>query len=424
MGRSLVIKTGVALTAMALAVGCSKSSTDASVAAPKTLYVASGLCYSGSGITTYTQTTASRVVSKWSTASGLSTGTFTDLNVASNVSVNTVPQSLIDRGDSILMLTENSVTTGDRKIFKIMKNNPGIYITYANDPAAFTPAATNITRSMALDSDGGLIFSKSVAAEKVTSIGARVAKGGVNPWINPAAATGTCFSAVATFISSVGILTPFTNANQGKLVYLHAGATAAVNNIGIVQRSGLTSATAADCAGSTPAGGLSTVAHTNAPNVLGPLTFAATGASPTSMVYIPTPAPAVTSGKLLVTYSSSINTQFDNNTNFNYGVVMWDVTETSDTAATVNNPVILWRDESVVWAPSAITYDASTSSVYVAVGGAISNMNQTTNNYGYNVEKFTLDMVAPSLTRVSINNQPFISGNSQTKCISNLAIGN
>lgn len=421
MGRNLIYGF-IALTTLSVMTGCQKSSGTAAVTAPKTIYVASGLCYSGSGITTYTATSASRAVTKWATDSAVFNGVFTDLNLGSNVSVNTVPQDLIDKGDHVLMLTENAVTTGDRKIFKIDKANPGTYITYANDPSAFTAAAGHITRSMAQDVDGTMHFSKSLFSERLNSLGVRLTKAGVNPWVNATAATGNCFTAAASLISQVGLLAPFTNMNQGKLVYLHAGATAAVNRIGIIQRTGLTSGTAADCVISNPAGGLSADAHTNGPGLAGPVIFAATGTSPTAMVYIPTPAPAVTTGKLLVSYSGSTATAFDNNTNFNYGIVMWDITETSDTAATLNNPIIIWRDESVVFAPSAMAYDASTSSLYVAVGGSPGVMNQATQNFGYNIEKFTFDMTAQTLVRVPINNKPFIIGNAYTKCISSMII--
>jgi len=49
-------------------------------------------------------------------------------------------------------------------------------------------------------------------------------------------------------------------------------------------------------------------------------------------------------------------------------------------------------------------------------------INQTTQNFGYNIEKFTLDINTPLMTRVSNNNQPFIIGNANTKCISNMII--
>ncbi len=419
MGRTFA-KTLATLTVVTVAFGCSKKADSLSVATQKTLYVASGACYSGSGIITYTGPQSSRAVTKWSTETGINTGIFTDLNVGNNVSVDTVPQSLIDKGDHILLLTENATNFSDRKIFKVNKANPSTYVVYANDPTAFTVAPTHVTRSMAQDVDGTMIFSKSLFAERLNTLGVRIAKGGANAWISPTAATGNCFAAVGAQIQNVTVMAPFTNMNQGKVLYIHAGNTAAANRIGAVQRTGLTAGTAADCAGSNPAGGASAVAHVNAANLTGPVIFPATGASLTSMVYIPTPAPASTTGKLLVSYSGSTNTAFDNNTTFSYGIVMWDITETSDTVVTVTNPVILWRDESVVWAPSAMAYDATTSSLYVAVGGSPGLVNQTAQAFGYNIEKFTLDIATPLLTRVSPSNQPFITGNAYTKCISHM----
>jgi hypothetical protein len=424
MGRKSVNGLLGLVTLTLLAASCQSSSEDTpSVATtPKKLYVASGVCYSGAGITTYTAATASRAITTYSLTDGSSQGVFTDLNIGQNVSVNTVPQDMIDKGDHILLLTENATTTSDRRIFKIYKNNPEVYITYANDPSAFTNTATHITRSFSQDADGSIIFSKSLMAERVSTLGVRMTKGGANPWVNPLAATGTCFTAAGLLMTKVEVMQPFTGMNQGKIIYLHSGATAVLNRIGVVQRTGLTSTTAADCAGASPAGGASTVAHTNAPNLIGPVTFLGTGTSQTGMVYIPTPAPATTTGKLIVANSASVATAFDNSANFNYGIVMWDITETSDTAVTITNPVILWRDESVVWAPSALAYDAENSELYVASGASPGLVNQTTQNYGYNIEKFTLDIATPQMTRVSNNNLPFIPGNAYTKCISNMMI--
>ena len=429
MERKLTKKLGLTLTGLALILtACPKSSeVETTTTAPKKIYLSSGSCYSGSGITTYAAGTASRAVTKWSSVNGAFDEVFTDLNVASSVSVGAVPQALVDKGDHVLMLTENATAFGDRKIWKIFKNDPGTYISYANDPTAFTNTPTHITRSMSQDVDGSIVFSKSLMAERVNSVGARITKGGANPWVNPLATTGACFNGAGAQIQKVHTIAPFTGTNQGKTIYIHAGATAIANRIGAVQRTGLTSATAADCAGSNPLGGISTVAHANATGLSGPIIFSATGPSLTSFVYIPTPAPATTTGKMLVTYSGSVNTAFDNNTNFNYGIVMWDVTEVSDsgagTAITFTNPLIVWRDESIVWAPSAIAYDSTDNSVYVAVGADIGVVNQTTRNYGYNIEKFTLNMSTPSLTRVSTNNAPFIIGNTYTKCITDITLG-
>ncbi|MBC7741053.1 MAG: hypothetical protein H7061_02570 [Bdellovibrionaceae bacterium] len=402
--------------------GCKKSTEEASLVPAKTLYVASGTCFSGNGITTFAGTASSRAVTKWNGNSGRFSDVLTDMNFSNTVSAATTPQAMIDLGSSILLLTENAATMSDRKIFKIDKSNPTNYQFYASDATAFTPIAAHITRSMALDADGGMLFSKSIAAERLNTIGVRVVKGGTNPWINPALATGNCFTAAATQIQQIAMMTPFTSTTQGKMIYIHTGVTAAVNRIGIIQRTGLTSGTAADCAGTNPAGGTTAVAHTNAPGLIGPVGLAATGASPTSMVYIPTPSSAPAVGKLIVSYSGSTTAATDNATNFNYGIVMWTVNETSDTVATLTSPIILYRDESIVWAPSAMAYDATTNSLYVAVGGSPGYINLTTLSNGYNIEKFTLDLTTPLLTRVAPNNQPFIIGNAYTKCISHMII--
>ena len=422
MGRNWIKYTTLTTLGALAFSSCQKKAEDAaSTSTPKTLYVASGQCYSGSGLTTYTAAQSSRAVTKWNTSNGASLGVFTDLNVGNNVSVGTVPQAMIDKGSYVLLLTENATTTGDRKVFKVDKTDTSTYTVYANDPTAFTNTPTHITRSMSLDADGSMHFSKSLFTERLNTLGVRITKAGANPWVNPLAATGNCFGAAAAQIQQIAHMAPFTNTNQGKLLYIHAGATATANRIGAIQRTGLTSATAADCAGAT-AGGVSLIAHTNAPNLSGPVIFSATGPSLTSMVYIPTPAPATTTGKILVTYSGSVATAFDNNTNFNYGVVMWDITESSDTAVTINNPVILWRDESILWGASAMAYDSTDGSLYVAVGASPGLVNLTTQNFGYNIEKFTLDIATPKMTRVAPNNQPFIVGNAYTKCISHMMI--
>ncbi len=206
MGRTMTKKLSITLTGLSLILtACPKAADEeTSTATPKKLYISSGACYSGSGITGYSATTASRTVTKWNTTNGSFDEVFTDLNVASSVSVGAVPQALIDKGDHVLMLTDNSVAigAGDRKIWKIFKNDPGTYISYANDPTAFTAAATHITRSMSEDTDGSIIFSKSLMAEKVNSIGARIAKAG-NPWINPLATTGACFNGAGALIRKV-----------------------------------------------------------------------------------------------------------------------------------------------------------------------------------------------------------------------------
>ena len=65
-----------------------------------------------------------------------------------------------------------------------------------------------------------------------------------------------------------------------------------------------------------------------------------------------------------------------------------------------------------------------TKSLYVATGGEPGAADMSTNNVGYNIEKFTLDTATPLLTRVHVANNPFIKGAANTKCISGLMLGN
>jgi hypothetical protein len=335
---------------------------------------------------------------------------------------NTMPASIMNTSDSILLLTENATSQGDRKIYRIPKSSPSTYVALASDQDAFLNAATSITRDFVVEPTGSVIFSRSIAAEKINAANVRVVKGGANAWVNPAAITGTCFPAIPTYINGVELMSPFSSGVDGKILMSHTGATAATNRLLAVQRTGLTSALGTDCAGVTT-GGLSTVVHANATGLAGPVSFNAAGANPVAMVYVRTPAPATTAGKLIVAYSTPINSLFDNTISFNTGIVIWDVNEASDTAVTFVNPIIVYRDPQVVWAPSALAYDASTSSLYVSVGGSPGAINQTTANNPYNVEKFTIDLTgATPLQRVTVNNKSYFLGNSATKCISALAI--
>lgn len=407
-------------------VGCSQNSSDEASVAGKKLWVTSGSCFSGSGITTYAQTATGNAIVSYDAISGSYNGITLKMDEITPIDVNTTPVDIVNRTDDLLVLTENASQQINRRVIKVPKIAPTTFTSFINDGDAFSAAATSILKAMVYEpTDGSIQFSKTLTAEKVTAGNVRVVKGGANAWINPAAITGTCFPAVpaAPGIVDIGLISPFTLGVDGKTIMLHAGTTAAANRLLAVQRTGLTSTTGADCAGVT-AGGLSTVVHTNGPGLVGPVAFNAAGASPTAMVIIP--GASATTYKMIVAYSTPIATLFDNNTSFNTGLVAWDVTEGSDTAVTFTNPVIIYRNTSIVWAPSALAYDASTSSLYVAVGGAPGVINQTSSNYGYNIEKFTVDLaaVAPAtvLTRVHKDFKPFMTGNERTRCISGMSV--
>ncbi|MFZ3231278.1 MAG: hypothetical protein WA160_13805, partial [Pseudobdellovibrio sp.] len=199
----------------------------------------------------------------------------------------------------------------------------------------------------------------------------------------------------------------------------HQGATAISNRLGVISSDGYS--IAANCVTGYQ---ISSVTHTYAPNITGPtIAFAATGVSPTAMVYIPTISGTPNVGKLIVAYSSTISTEINNNTNLNFAIVMWTVTDTNSTTTTLTAPVVLYRDFSNVFGISAMAYDAESGSLYVAAASQPGVANQTTAGYGYKIEKFNLDLTTPALTIVRNNNLPFVDRSSTTKCITSMVIG-
>lgn len=418
MGRKY-LKIVSSLAILAITNGCSQSSeeeTPASIvaAAGKSLYIASGQCNSGLGITTYTGLTSSRLLSKVD----LSTGALSYLLDLSspyqggNLAPETSPQALVDDGDNILMLTENAVNTGDRKVFSIPKSSPFNMSVYANDVNALTSTAGHITRSLVKDADGSLLFSKSVSIEKLGTNTLRIPMGAAS-WIN--APAGNCATST-TLMSTMVTLPPFSPATSGKILFAHNAAVTANNRIAIVSQDGYS--VAGNCIAGVQVTG---VAHSYATNITGPaITFPAVqGVNVTAMVYIPT---GTGTGKLITAYSAAINTELNNNTNQNYAIVMWDITESSTTAATITNPVILYRDFSIIFGVSAMAYDASTGHLYVASASQPGVAIQTTAGYGYKVEKFLLDITTPTLTLVQVDNKPFLNRSSATKCISSMIV--
>lgn len=408
-----------ATTTLSLILSCQKAAEEtlpsvAPVVASRNLYVASGFCYSGTGITSYSGANSSRMISKVDLTSGVLTP-FLDLSSTyqgGDLAPETSPQSIIDNGTSLLMLTENAVNMGDRKIFSIPKSSTYNMSVLTGDALALTQTAAHITRTLVKDADSTLLFSKSIAVERIGNNTLRIPMG-ANPWIN--APAGSCATSI-TLISSLVVLPPYTGTTNGKVIFAHAGNTAALNRLAIVSQDGY--AIAGNCIN-----GYQTnlQVHTYAPNVTGPaIAFVGTGSTITAMTYIST---GTGTGKLITAYSASVATELNNNTNLNYAIVMWDVTESSSSAATITNPVVLYKEFSDIFAISAMTYDSVDNSLYVATASQPGVANQTTSGYGYKVEKFTLNVTTPSLTLVRVNNKPFLDRSSSTKCISSLAVG-
>ena len=348
--------------------GCAKND-DTAVSSESSLYFATGQCNSGSGITTLSSTLSSRMVAKIGLTSKEQKVVF-DLAAEYQggfFAPETGAQSIVNNGSSILMLTENATNMGDRKIFSIPKSTPYNTVIFASDVLALTQTASNITRSMVTNPDGTLLFSKSIAIEKIGTNTLRIPSG-ANPYVS--APAGTCATST-TMMSAMVVLPNFTGTSTGKIIYAHQGTTTAINRLGIINRDGYS--VAADC------------------------------------------------------YNGYQVSNLNNNTTFNYGIVMYDVTETSATAATISSTgTILYRDFSTAFGISAMAYDSTNKHLYVATASQPGVANQTTAAYGYKVEKFALDLTAttvPKLTLVRVNNKPFMDRSSFTKCITSMFVG-
>ncbi len=422
MGLNYKNKITTMLVGLTLAFcGCEKklAEEESLAALSKKLYIATGQCNSGPGITSFSAQNSSRRISRLNLASK-SLSTFLDLTepyVGGSFAINTGVQSLVDDGPNILMLTENAVEMADRKIYSIPKNSPFNTQIYSEDPLAFTLTATHVTRDLAKDADGSLLFSKSIGIEKIGTNTLRSPQG-ANPWVNaPAAPCATS----TTLMSSIKVLPPFTGSTAGKIVYTHAGGTTALNRLGIINSEGYL--VAGNCIAGVQ---ISSIAHTYATNVTGPspIVFnAVAGAAPTASVFIKTAEGPGVIGKLIVAYSAAVATEVSNNANLNYALVAWDVSETSLTAATLTAPVVLSRQLDAVFGISALAYDAETSSLYVATASQTGVMNQTTAGYGYKIEKFNYDLTTNVATLVREDDKPFLERTFGTKCITSMLIG-
>lgn len=426
MGRKLIVLAMAAIGLTLSTFSCSKGGDDANTGGERYLYVATGQCNSGQGITTLSSTLSSRMVAKFGLSTTKTGSIVFDLAGSYQggfFEPETGAQALVDNNDKLLLLTENAVSPSlGRLIFQIPKNSPFNTTTYASDSNAFTQVAGHITRSMAMNSNSTLLFSKSVSVEKIGTNTLRIPKPGPAAFVdNPGAAC----AGSNTFVSAVAVMPPFTGEETGKIIYAHQGATAASNRLGIISQNGY--AVVGDCLSSRQ---ISTVVHANDTGLSGAIVApnAVAGSSPTAMVYIPTPAGPNT-GKLLVAYSAAVNTDMDNSANLTYAIVMYDIDEASAAAATISaNATILYRSSDNIFGISAMAFDSSDNSLYVATASQPGTANQATQAYGYKIEKFTFNLAnlgsSPILTLVRENNQPFIDRSSLTKCITSMTVGN
>jgi hypothetical protein len=338
--------------------------TSASTASARYLYVASGTCYSGTGNTTFTATSASNIIYRVSLTNGSTLETVADYNLSSET-VGSTPVSILDYdANYFYALVENGTSTGARRIEKIAKTGSFNKTTYYQNSTALS----GILKSFFLGSDGTFLISKSTAIEKINTTPNRMTIGAATPWVS--APAGTCGTS-ATLISSI-----FATAS-GKIIFAHANATQ--NRFASIKSTGYS--VAGDC-----------IAGQAAPNA---------SSFPTATVYLPDV------GQVLVAYAGNAVTA-DLNSVYSYNL--------SDSTGVISGATKSYEDVNILYGISAMAVDTSTGYIYIATANGTS-----TTVGGYNIEKFSYDSTSKALTR--IGTVPFSPHTYKSKCISSMFVG-
>lgn len=357
---------------IASAIGCAKKSLldELPSASAKTLYVSSGLCYSGNGITTFTATTASNLIYTVNMNTGAPGEIIADYNQAA-ATAGSSPVSLHSKDNKSIYAVVENTTAGARRIESITRGNSTPAYYYSN-----ATAFSGILRKSAFDTTSGtFLVNKSTALERINSTPTRDLAG-ANPWVsNPA---GNC-ATTNTLITDVEVLP------NGKILYGHASATAANRKLVLVASTGYR--TAADC--------LNTAAVT-VPSYI------------TDIEYLPG------SGQVLV-LMADVTTNNNMNSVYVYDIDPVANTITNGQSLLENNSAAGSKNAPYLYGASAMEFDASSNTLYIAMANAIG---ATVANY--NIEKFTYDPVAKTLTRVG--SSPWSQGWVGSKCISSMLV--
>lgn len=359
---------------LALSVGmlfnCAKKPDEAVQATSvRYLYVASGVCYSGSN-TTFSNATSSNVIYRLNLSTGSLDTTIADYySTPSNPGDS--PSSIADGdGNYLFALIENSTTPSLRRIEKIEKKYHGSRSIFSNNAAAFNSTVRNFVRLQ----NGDFAISKSTAIEYFTSSNVRIG----TPYIS--ATLGAC-------ATSTTLISKILSLPSGKFVFLHAGASQ--NRIGIFAATG----------------GNTCLSAQAAPTA---------NAFPTAAFY------DAANSKLVVAYAGN-STATDLNSIYVYTV--------DESSGTISSPEKIY-DASLypasyaylLYGISEMTYDPATGSVYIATATSTA---ATVANYA--IEKFTYNASQVGVDNTKVltrsGSAPFLQYGNDTKCISKMFIG-
>jgi hypothetical protein len=416
MRRNLILSAILGIAFAAIGFSCSRSSSDDGAVASKKLYIATGICYSGTGFTAPSIGDVGQLVSRLDIDSRQYQVIHDYANLA-NEPTESYANGITDGGDGyIYVAVENATSTGNRKIDKILKTTFGDRTVWQPNNAVL--AGGGILKGISRMSDKGVIFGTTASVERYdatptrvttgtalapTSWGAALANDGVN---RDCSANNTNITDIVALPSAV------TGDAVGKYIYAHSAV--GQMDVGVVSKQGGNSA--GTCLANAPGGATLTKSATAIAAYDNTLSAAA---APTSIVYVPTGSGT---GKLLVAYSSS-TFNGPGATSLNNALVMYDFAENTAAGetATLSNGTILYNDNDFLGV-SAIAYDPSSRYLYAArvdVNGVSAGV-----PHGYIIERYLIDLTTPGATRVlDSNNSSFEEANSFTNCPTSMLVG-
>lgn len=381
---NLRIIFALALFLTLASIGCAPKVEQAteSTTTYQNLYFASGACYSGNGITTFTNSSASNVVAKVS-LSGASENTIIADYSANGTTIGDSPVGLaFNSAKQLLVGVENTTTASARKIEIVDPNQTNASASRSIYTSNITALSAQI-RKMVLLPDNYLLVSKSTAIEKMDNANRLLA--GTFAWVTPTnpPATSSCGPSV-TLISDVLALP------SGLIVFSHAAAANA--RVGVIGASGFN--VVGDCKGAvTP------------PNA---------ASFPTAMVY------DKTNLKLIVAYMGS-TTATDISTIITYSV--------NETTGALTNPQKIYDANLfgstynfLLFGVSAMTYDETNKKLYVATSNTTATNIATSGNYQIMKLNYDASLIGVTNTSVLTRDSIFVPPSRDTKCISSMLI--
>ena len=419
MGRKLVFAMALGATAAMMATfSCSKNSDDA-VTSSKKLYIATGLCYSGTGFTAPSTNDVGQLVARLEISSRAYEVVHDYANL-SDEDAGTYASSMTDGGDGyIYVAVENTASAGNRRIDKIAKAAFGGKTVW--QPNTATLSAGGALRGIGRTTDKGVIFGTTAAVERYDATPNRKTTGTLlapAPWGTAFANDGAlrdCSANNTRITDLIALPSAVSSDPIGKFIYAHVAV--GQMDIGVISKNGGNAATT--CLANAPGGVALTEAATADTSLNETLSATAT---PTSIVYIPSTTAGT--GKLLVAYSSSTNNGVQASAaSLNNALVMYDFTENTvaGETATLSNGTVLYNDNSYFAGVSAMAYDSSTGSLYVS--RVDTNAIAVGVPHGYIIEKFSIDLTTPGATRVAdSDNSSFEESNSFNNCVTSMFV--